>query len=191
MIDFVGVKGPVSKIRLLVYDVLVWGLQIGVLAVILERRGLSGNTARGGVTSETVAESTTENAIVQDHDSEEQGMLRSRRSIIHTSDDIELQPLNTDSRALRDDAEGTESEDNINSPPLTDHPLDIFASGQHIVADIHILQSLKTVWSWRYHVTPLAGASGTAMGSGAGSTSPDAIARQRLTAALRNRVLNG
>lgn len=192
MIDFVGVKGPVSKIRLLIYDVLVWGLQIGVLAIILERRGLSGSTAGGrGVSSPNTTERTTEDVTVQDHDAEEQGILRLHRSTSYGTDDIELQPLNPSSRPLGDDAEGLESEDNISSPPINDHPLDIFASGQHVITDLHILQSLQTAWSWRYRPTPLAGASATTTGSAAGAPSPDAVARQRLTAALRDRVLNG
>ena len=192
MIDFVGVKGPVSKIRLLIYDVLVWGLQIGVLAIILERRGLSGSTTGGrGVTPQSTTERTAQDVTVQDYDSEEQGILRSHRSTPYGTDDIELQPLNPSSRPLGDDSEGLESEDNISSASINDHPLDIFASGQHIIADLHILQSLQTAWSWRYRPTPLVGASGSTTGSAAGASSPDAVARQRLTAALRNRVLNG
>ena len=135
--DFVGVKGPVSKFGLAGMDLLVWLLQIGCLAMVMERRGIggSGSRLRGG--NDAVGRT-----IVQDIDAEEQGRRRSAEND-GVEEGIELRPLPTSSTyPLADET--------LEDSPLTmsDHPLDLFATGEHVIANLHLLETIRISWNY-------------------------------------------
>ena len=134
--DFVGVKGPISKIRLVGMDFLVWALQIGCLAMVMERRGI--RNGPGVRSSNRVAETR----VVQDIDAEEQGRRRSAE-IDDMEEGIELQPLQASSGA----ASADESFEDVTAV-RSDHPLDIFATGEHIIANLHLLETIRVSWSY-------------------------------------------
>lgn len=126
MIDFVGQKGGVGRWRMVGVDSVVMGLQVLALGVVGVRRGLGvgGKDEEGDERTQT-------------HDAEERGV---RSSFSAASDDgIELQPLNP--RLL--------NEEDLDQQPASDHPLDTFNSGQHVIADLNLLDTLRSQW-WRY-----------------------------------------
>lgn len=150
--DFVGQESPVSKIRLLSLDLLTLGLQLIILAVILERRNLDPEP------------STPNTSPTQDHDSEERGIFRSPPS----PSAIELQPLTRGRTGADEDRERNELSPDRPST-FDEHPLDPFHSGQHIIAHVDLPNMIRTQWIQRRNIATAArdaGGLGRASGEG-------------------------
>jgi hypothetical protein len=92
-----------------------------------------------------VAQVGTENR--QDHDSEERGILRQDTD---TGDDIELQDLQHSSAGRTGGDEDRERDELISpggtSEPYNQHALDPFYTGGHVVANLHILDTIRAQW---------------------------------------------
>ncbi|KAI9834731.1 MAG: hypothetical protein M1819_002816 [Sarea resinae] len=187
VMDFVGQEGPISKFRLASFDILVLILQIVMLAAFIERRKVNDVTTRiGPATANTSAATSTSpsnnnNDPNQDHDAEERGVHRVSLPPITTTattaatEDIELQPLRSSSISPRPSSPGTggitdellsETPENSSSRRLRDHPLDVFHSGEAIVTDLHLLDTLRTQW-WAYENDPSTGMSSSSSTSSA------------------------
>lgn len=145
--DFVGQESPVSKARLFLLDILTLGLQLVILAIVLERRKLDTdpNPTRPSNHPSTSSQPPT---TTQDHDSEERGILG-------PSTNIELQTFSQGRTGADEDRERNE----LPSPSLhsqdpstlaaapPEHPLDPFHSGQHIIANLGILDTIRAQWT--------------------------------------------
>lgn len=173
LIDFVGQESPVSRWRLLVLDAMVLALQILILGVTLERRKLA--VEHGDVLVGEVEEAR------QDHDSEERGMLR-RDSTIH--EDIELQDIRhapSGRTGADEDRERDELLDPNGSNELRDqHPLDPFLTGQAVIVNVHIIDTIRSQWHFA------ADASGEVTTSGAAAVA--AVAGRTLSFRLGDRL---
>ena len=173
LIDFVGQESPVSRWRLLVLDAMVLALQILMLAITLERRKLA--VEYGDVLVEEVEEAR------QDHDSEERGMM-SRDGTVQ--DDIELQDIRHTSSGRTggdEDRERDELLDHDGTNQQGDrHPLDPFLTGQAVIANIHVIDTVRSQW----HVT--ADTSGETTTSGAAAVA--AVAERTLSFRLGDRL---
>ena len=145
LIDFVGELGPISKTRMVLLDLITMALQFVILAVVLEREALrkriEGNL--GAAASSTEEETGLGG---QDHDAEEQGI---HRSLAGGVEDIEMQLL----RSTRPEVAGhheLETDDFFDSAltlprsSASEHPLDTFNSGQHVIANLHITETIRT-----------------------------------------------
>ena len=141
VIDFIGQTSPVGRWRLVGLDIIVLALQVLILGVTLERRGTK--STDGMVNG--VAQVGTENR--QDHDSEERGILRQDTD---TGDDIELQDLQHSSAGRTGGDEDRERDELISpggtSEPYNQHALDPFYTGGHVVANLHILDTIRAQW---------------------------------------------
>ena len=141
VIDFIGQASPVGSWRLIGLDALVLALQILALRITLERRGTKtfDEIVRGYV------QAVTENR--QDHDSEERGILRQDANGIN---DFELHDLRNviSGRSIDDEDRGQDelSLGHGQSEPHDHHPLDPFYTGDNIIANIHILDTIHTQW---------------------------------------------
>nr|POE49529.1 dsc e3 ubiquitin ligase complex subunit 4 [Quercus suber] len=149
--DFIGQKGPTSRIHLLLLDLLVVFLQLLQLSVhiTLQRLKESSSTPRADVRRPAVPTQTL--------DSEERGVRRSAEI-----QDIEMQNLNP-SRTEPDpllQADGpmnsiTTEQETVPSPPAsvprTDANIsDAFNSGQIVIADLDIQQTVREqFWSFQ------------------------------------------
>ncbi|KAI4199423.1 MAG: hypothetical protein LQ346_002561 [Caloplaca aetnensis] len=135
LIDFVGQKSPVARLRLVGYDLLVLALQLVILGITTEKQKL--DAPEGGRDSREDES--------QDHDAEERGTRRSQEG----SEGIELRPLrpategwtgseqaNAGNELFEESEEGTASE----------HPGDAFYSGQHIIANVYIADMVREQW---------------------------------------------
>lgn len=153
LIDFVGQESPVSRIRLVSLDMLTCALQLVILAVVLERRKIAPLSVSQSGADEPVLSPSLPRS--QDHDSEERGILRPPGS---PSEDIELQPLSTGRTGADEDRERNELLRHATSPrspddddpgvtAMDEHPLDRFHSGQHVLADMYLLDVVRTQWS--------------------------------------------
>jgi len=144
--DFVGQLSPVSKTRLVATDLLFWALQIVLLAVSLERRTLGGGVDEVAAAGASLSGRNEEAESWQAQDAAERGERRDTNA--GDTEDIEMQSLR------RHQTEGDEAEENLladgsASFPSDRHPLDNFNSGQHVVANVDILDMVQTQWSQR------------------------------------------
>lgn len=126
-------------------------LQLLILAVTVERRGPVTKEEGEGVRSIDEFAGARHG---QTQDAEERGVLHGSESASLT-EDIELQPLRGRTGA---DVDGELDQ----LSPGNEHPLDTFNSGQHIIADLHVLDTIKSQWTGY-------GALSTNVDSGAGS----------------------
>ncbi|KAI9879685.1 MAG: hypothetical protein M1830_007631 [Pleopsidium flavum] len=149
LIDFVGQEGPISKTRLIFLDFLTLALQLLVFAAFLERQNMripiTSSEATSTAAAAATAESTSEG---QDLDSEERGILRPDPN---TFDDIELQPLTSSAGRTGGDEDGERAELLSEPQPLDvqdsiNRPLDAFYTGEHVITDLHILDSIRSQW---------------------------------------------
>lgn len=139
MIDFVGQKSPVGRWRLVGLDLLVLVLQLVILGVTLERTGVKAGDEAGQSTQDAAIE------IRQDHDAEERGVIRE-----DSSNDIEMQDLQHTSSGRTGGDEDRERDElleaDANSEQQSRHPLDPFYTGNHVIANLHILDTICTQW---------------------------------------------
>ena len=172
LIDFVGQESPVSRWRLLALDALVLALQVLVMAVVLEKRKLA-------VEGEDVMVEEVEEAR-QDHDSEERGMMRQYA----IQDDIELQDMQQASSGRTGGDEDRERDELLESEESAAgrdrHPLDPFLTGQAVIVNVRVIDTIRSQW----HFT--ADTSGEATASGAAAVA--AVAGRTLSYRLGERL---
>ena len=172
LIDFVGQESPVSRWRLLALDALVLALQVLVMAVMLEKRKLA-------VEGEDVMVEEVEEAR-QDHDSEERGMMRQYTM----QDDIELQDMRQTSPGRTGGDEDRERDELLESEESAAgrdrHPLDPFLTGQAVIVNVRVIDTIRSQW----HFT--ADTSGEATASGAAAVA--AVAGRTLSYRLGERL---
>ncbi len=175
LIDFVGQESPVSRSRLLVLDAIVLALQILILAVTLERRKLAAE-----FTNALVEEVDHER---QDHDSEERGMLRQESRI---QDDIELQDMRHTSSGRTGGDEDRERDEllepDASNEPRYQHPLDPFLTGQTVILNVHVIDTIRSQWHFSAD-SPV-----EATSSGAAAVAVAEVAGRTLSFRLGNRV---
>jgi hypothetical protein len=151
--DFIGQKGPASRVTLVLFDLLVMALQFVHLTAHITRKRLKDGAAPAATppTQQIPAPSTG-----QDLDSEERGVRHSTE--LEQRDDIEMQTLNpsgqtgTAAAVVDEDDESNERDTLLASapPPRTDiHIFDSFHSGQIVLADLNIWKTIKEQF-WAY-----------------------------------------
>lgn len=180
LIDFVGQEGPISKTRLVFLDFLTLALQLLMLAAFLERQKQKAPASSPEPTSTTGPGENAGSAEGQDHDLEERGILGSDPT---TSEDIELQPLTTSVVRTGGDEDGERDEllsesQHHDVQDSTNHPLDAFYTGEQIVADLHILDSIRGQW-WQ------SGGTSTSDSSSSTAAMAASLAGRRLGVRLR------
>ncbi|MCJ1437542.1 hypothetical protein MMC27_006929 [Xylographa pallens] len=182
LIDFIGELGPISKIRMVLLDLVIMALQFIILAVVLERealkKGMEGSL--GPATSSTEEETGLGG---QDHDAEEQGI---HRSLAGETEDIEMQPLRSMRPEAGDDYHGSEIDTfpglslTLRRSSASEHPLDTFNSGQHVIVNLHITETIRT--SYRRWLNGGVGAGVIPSPNTAGVTARFATPRRRSSA---------
>ena len=148
-VDFVGEKGPISKVKLVFFDTLIVVLQAVLLAVDVERTGLKKAMNKSSANSSDQSISTSP---VQDLDSEERGL---HRDIGMNVEDIELRPLRSSIRQTNhfgdaEEAGGFETPTAFQQRRTDEHPENIYDGGQEVIANLHIIESIRTAWRGRY-----------------------------------------
>ncbi|KAL1985273.1 hypothetical protein VTN96DRAFT_8072 [Rasamsonia emersonii] len=141
-IDFIGQKAPVPRLRLLMFDVLVMVLHLIMLGLIVER--VKTNSANTSTPS-----TTTRQRSRQDLDAEERGVRRDEprvrpgdRGLVNDHTSTGLSPERTELLAEPlEDGSGHVSRDS--------HPLDTFVSGEAVLMDMSIIDTIRD--QWRYN----------------------------------------
>lgn len=118
-------------------DTVTLVLQLLVLAVTVERSGPVTKGGEEGVGSNYEIAGARQR---QTQDAEERGVLHSSE-LASSSEDIEMQPLHHGRTSA--DVDGELDEQGSGNG----HPLDTFNSGQHIIVDLHILDTIRSQWT--------------------------------------------
>lgn len=161
--DFIGQKGPTSKIHLILLDLLVLGLQLVHLTAHITRLKVKKLASVSTATPATPATPAADAQPTQDLDFEERGLHRSD----HEPVDIELQNLNPAGRQVESPSRDTTNDANnrrgasseeqeplleereallsADTAPQTDaHIFDAFNSGEIMIADLNILHVVRS-----------------------------------------------
>lgn len=156
-IDFIGQLGPSSKVLMVLLDLLVVGLQMGMLSVVATRRRLDDKGKAGAAGTATVP--STSSTQGQDVDSEERGVRRSAE--LEQQGDIEMQSLNPADRSFNDPPDAAEDEepsndrDHLLALPRSDaHIFDAFHSGQIVLGDFNVVRSAREQMAAYKKATP-------------------------------------
>lgn len=170
IIDLIGYKGPTSKLHLVLLDVLVLALQCFMLTVHFEFKMVS--AVLGAIKRRPApgAEPRVEVVSAQDHDAEEQGIVREGEPI----DDIgmmamapNIEPTAHTEAQTAEDGDGAQLlEDPASDGAAQENMMDVMWSGSVILADFHVLQTIRREWA-RYRRTSTSGSTLESMGLGA------------------------
>lgn len=137
-IDFIGQKGPISKIQLLTVDLLVLCLQILMVGALLEKEKASGLNP----SQRTVGSAASPAVQEQDHDSEEQGLLRSSQNLSSQEADIGTQQGEGLETSSLGGARGVYTVSGM-------HPRDYFHSGEALVMSLDVSRTFQQQWHSR------------------------------------------
>jgi hypothetical protein len=158
-IDFIGQKAPVSRLRLVTFDILVMVLHLVMLGLIVERvrTNSKGSAATSTDTADTIGNTG------QDLDSEERGVRRDDSRVRSSGDDMELNDLSDRRRtSIEQSSERAELlaepvEDDSEHMSRDTHPLDTFVSGEAVILDMNLINTIRD--QWRYNPTTAPGRS--------------------------------
>jgi hypothetical protein len=150
IIDLIGYKGPTSKLHLLCLDVLVFALQCLMLTVQVELKMVKMILAVVRSNPASGSQAGVQVVSVQDHDAEEQGIVREG---ILNAGNIEMRALSprVDRPSAHDEAEADADHDHsqlLEDPPPQsgadqDNILDAMWSGSAIIADFHVISTIQ------------------------------------------------
>lgn len=153
MIDFIGQKAPISLFRLFLLDFLVLILDLVMLGLIVERVKTTGQTST----------TSTEILRVQDHDSEERGVHRtrpeSRSSVVGAELDETDGHITRANAGVGEQAEHTQlladpSEDGHTPGAKNSHPLDAFSSGEAVIMNLGLFDVIRDQWKYSTTAPP-------------------------------------
>lgn len=153
--DFIGQKGPTSKLHLVLLDLFLLALQLIMLPGSIQRRKLRD----AATATEAVSATMTSNAAStsrQDLESEERGVRRSQEE----EEGIELQNLTSSGRhnAPAQDGAAEERESLLEPPrpqPANDTAIiDMFNSGQITLIDLDVWETMKNQAHLMRHPPP-------------------------------------
>ncbi|KAJ5114948.1 hypothetical protein NUU61_000707 [Penicillium alfredii] len=162
-IDFIG-QTPVSVFRLLVFDVLVFLVDVVMLALVIERvKTVGSNPSTTSATTATTTGPGTEadQSFSQDHDSEERGVLRQGETSRELDGAARDDPTSLSLSGSAIDEDAAEERTTLLADPgegasargsRDRHPLDSFSTGQTIIVHMGFLDTLRD--QWRYSTTP-------------------------------------
>ncbi|KAI0383889.1 DUF1746-domain-containing protein [Hypomontagnella monticulosa] len=151
LFDFIGQKTPTSRFSLLLLDFLIMGLQCVMLTVNMEKERVR-KVVRPVIPIESPEGTTGETTTTgQDHDAEERGVLRDA-PIVDETNDIEMQPVGLENGSSgQRNREERASLLRRSSAPGGDLEglVDILRSGNAVLANFNVRQSLRTAWQNR------------------------------------------
>ena len=117
-------------------DLICLALQLLILSVIMEKQKTTGNV-----------NPIASNGVGQDHDAEEAGLLRSGDI---TAESIQMQPLRSRSPdpLTGDTLNNSDTASQIAriDDHAETHPLDGFYTGEHMLANLNIEETVRTQW---------------------------------------------
>ncbi|KAJ5111369.1 hypothetical protein N7532_001904 [Penicillium argentinense] len=153
-LDFIGQK-PVPVFRLVSFDILIFLIDLIMLALVIERVKTVESTGSPQTNTETNtdanANSNATQPDTQDHDAEERGVMRGTDSTTSEHD----APANTTPVAeINDDIYDERTTlladpgDGSSVQSRDGHPLDTFSAGQAVIMDMGFLGTIRDQWKY-------------------------------------------
>ncbi|KAJ2999108.1 hypothetical protein NUW58_g100 [Xylaria curta] len=185
LVDFIGQTAPSTRFTLILLDAVVLAIQCFMITVNMEKERIRNVIKPPRVNSSSgiaIAVPTT-----QDHDSEERGVLRDAPEIdeVNETTNVEMRPLrNHISSRVSDnepaDGEGSRlpGQSGVQRTSQFEGLTDVLASGNAILGNFHVPQSLRTAWHSTTENTPESAAAYTLQNVGYNATLA-ALAAQR------------
>ncbi|RYC62976.1 hypothetical protein CHU98_g3235 [Xylaria longipes] len=155
LVDFIGQTAPSTRFTLILLDAAVLAIQCFMVTVNIEkeriRNVIKPPRVNAGSTGIAIAIPTT----TQDHDSEERGVLRDAPEIddLNETDNVEMRPLGNHNGDGSNDGEiaGGEGsrllgQSGVQRSGQSGDLTEVLQSGNAIIGNFHIPQSLRTAW---------------------------------------------
>lgn len=183
VIDFVGYKGPASKVRLVGIDLLLVGLQLVMMGLVVRRRGMEIISRRNRGDGDYGVGTSAQQRQGQQGRPRRRPPRRARDTDEEERGDVSLSSSETEEdEQERDESQATASSSAYTSAradyyyttnssvplqpllpdQLQDHPLDPFHSGQYIIANIHLGETLRKEWKRHRYPSTESSSSSTA-----------------------------
>ncbi|KAI1105243.1 DUF1746-domain-containing protein [Jackrogersella minutella] len=148
LFDFIGQKAPSSKFSLLLLDLLIFGLQCVMLTVNMEKERVR-KVVKPARLMDNPDGTTAESPVTgQDYDAEERGVLRDA-PVVDETVDIEMQSLGHENGG----GDQRNREERVGLLRRTTTPTDnlegladTLRSGNAVLANFNVRQSLQTAW---------------------------------------------
>ncbi|KAI0466421.1 hypothetical protein F4859DRAFT_519074 [Xylaria cf. heliscus] len=155
LVDFIGQKAPSTRFTLILLDAAVLAIQCFMITVNIEKERIRNviKPPRASTTSTGIAIAIP--TTTQDHDSEERGVLRDAPGIDHVNetDNVEMRSLRNDDGDGSSDGEAAGGEGSrLLGQSRTQRTsqsggfTEVLQSGNAIIGNFHIPQSLRTAW---------------------------------------------
>lgn len=165
MVDFVGQKPPSSRFSLILLDLVVLALQCFMITVNIDKERIRKTVGSPQSNASSGVFVGSSSVVGQDYDAEERGVLRDA-PIADDTNYIELRPLrNPEDRIIAENGQSIGGDENSQSEggatrrsSQLEGLADLLRSGNAILADFHVPQSLRTAWHSRQNTAEHAAA---------------------------------
>lgn len=150
IIDFVGQKPPSSRIYFLLADLAILAVQSLMLTVHNEREKLRVTLKTFRPMVPDIVQEALAAPTIEDLDAEERGISREMSGLTAISDDtndIELRPMRRsgeEGSSERADEPRPLTRENTGDESSRSHLSDLLSSGNAILGEFHVLQSMRT-----------------------------------------------
>ncbi|RWA14312.1 hypothetical protein EKO27_g791 [Xylaria grammica] len=157
LVDFIGQKAPSSRFTLILLDAVVLAIQCFMITVNIEKERIR-NAIRPQQINVNQGAVIPVSATGQDHDSEERGVSRDAPDAeeVNETDDVEMRHLgnNTGDSVYDTEPVGGEesrllSQSGVQRTSQVEGLVDILRSGNAVIGNFHIPQSLRNAWHRR------------------------------------------
>lgn len=156
LIDFIGQRAPSSRFTLILLDVVVLAIQCFMITVNIEKERIRNIIQPSRVNTSPGAAAAIVSNTGQDHDSEERGVHRDAPGMDETDemDGIELRPLgNHDTGGINGESgsggSGPRRRSGARQSGQLEGLADVLRSGNAVIGNFHVPQSLRTAWDSR------------------------------------------
>ncbi|KAI3342859.1 DUF1746-domain-containing protein [Ustulina deusta] len=191
LVDFIGQRAPSSRFTLILLDAVVLAIQCLLITVNIEKERIW-NVVKTPRVNANLGVTITVPVTGQDHDSEERGVSRDAPETdeVNEADNLEMRPLGnhngggvSDGEPVGEEGSRVLRQSGVQRTRQFEGLTDVLRSGNAIIGNFHIPQSLRNAWHSREN-TPESVAAYTLQNVGYNATLAALAAqrRARLTA---------
>ncbi|KAI1280956.1 hypothetical protein F5Y07DRAFT_386825 [Xylaria sp. FL0933] len=157
LVDFIGQKAPASRFTLILLDAVVLAIQCFMITVNIEKERIR-NVIKPPRVNAIPGVAIRAPATHQDHDSEERGVLRDAPEMdeVDETDNVEMRPLENRNGGGADHNESADGEGSrllrqsgVQRIGQSEGLIDVLRSGNAVIGNFHIPQSLRNAWHSR------------------------------------------
>ncbi|KAI0817551.1 hypothetical protein GGR55DRAFT_673384 [Xylaria sp. FL0064] len=156
LVDFIGQKAPASRFTLVLLDAVVLAIQCFMITVNIEKERIR-NVIKPPRVNAIPGVAIRAPPTSQDHDSEERGVSRDAPEMdeVDETDNVEMRPLGNSNGGANysESANGEGSrllrQSGVQHTGQSEGLIDVLRSGNAVIGNFHIPQSLRNAWHSR------------------------------------------